>query len=751
MCIKNILYNVYVDGEKDITGPVMEWVEACHNGHICSDPIVRTRHRKILNDTKLELSGYLERTESRLGVSIDTKLLSSDRGPHKRYLTPGSSEPLNSPDSQNPIAADNHIHPTPEDNHSHSYNVDNIMGSPAIMSSVDWHVPHTGVQYPPSRPDQPSEGLNEGGMRSSLDTSSSSSIQGFALLLSEGMKRERDRIRERIQGDWDGKMRAKVEENVREAVRKAALQELQRERLIAEEVQRYIQQKRSQENGNTEEGTARREEPKKISDPGLEDSSSTSGEPAPEFDNGPSIPSVPVSAAEVSKTPLAPHSSATHQNNAMLYTPDSLADLNEGADDIPMGINGTTDFVPDPESPSIQPLGSSETGRIASSKSPATLEPKIENPPGTSFVTMSEDVALRYERQRRTAHQQVVSVAEEGPRRIEVEEKEKQREGEDEELKAAAWLAAETATTNIYPKPSATQDDTSSIQSYNDSMLDDLESLLSSSSSLGEDEQEVFVSAFADLLVRDPSVDMMIARATSDTGIGVERFRRSFSRILKAYSRDLRAVTAQHGNKKHDHQRVAAFISRKTVQTSSLVAARYKERAPKPDNSALDRVGQYLDSLDSDSSDSSSDEDEGDTEPVVAGLETFLLQGQPFRTLKWHLRSLIIPDQRVAQVKASAEHLLNFMFCNLRLQETFAAAGARVPDFSTWLRLKIRWFSCKPRDRAQGRISRDGVFEDIFTLPLSPGCRKARPKGQRLWDPAPGLFSLPRATQEAQY
>lgn len=67
-------------------------------------------------------------------------------------------------------------------------------------------------------------------------------------------------------------------------------------------------------------------------------------------------------------------------------------------------------------------------------------------------------------------------------------------------------------------------DDMSSIPSYNDSIFDDLESVLSSVSSLGNDAQATFVGAFVDLLLRDASVDSMITRATSDTGIGVECF-----------------------------------------------------------------------------------------------------------------------------------------------------------------------------------------------------------------------------------
>lgn len=230
--------------------------------------------------------------------------------------------------------------------------------------------------------------------------------------------------------------------------------------------------------------------------------------------------------------------------------------------------------------------------------------------------------------------------------------------------------------------------ETSSVQSYNNSIFDEIQSVLSSVSSLGNDTQTVFVGAFVDLLLRDPSIDRMIARATSDAGIGAERFRRSFSRILKTYSRDLRDTIGQQQQNKHKHQRVATFISRKATQASSLVVTRYKERTPRSDNNALDKVEQDLDGLDSENSDSSHDE-EPDTEPTIVGLETFLLQGKPFKALQWHLRSLIIPSQCMTQVQHSTDRLLNFMFYSLWLEQTFARAYERVPNFDAWLRLMI--------------------------------------------------------------
>lgn len=280
---------------------------------------------------------------------------------------------------------------------------------------------------------------------------------------------------------------------------------------------------------------------------------------------------------------------------------------------------------------------------------------------------------------------------------------------------------------------SSDSDETSSVQSYNESIFDDQNSDQSSVSSLSDNTHTLFVGAFVDLLIRDPSVDRMITRAISDSGIGAERFRRSFSRILKSYSRDLRDTIQR---KEQKQQRVVAFISRKTMQASSLLVTRYKERAPKSDNSALEKVGQYLDGLESDDSDSSDDE-EPDSELTIDGLETFLLQGKPFKALKWHLRSLVIPNQRVAQVKASAENLLNVMFRGLGLEETFARAHGRVPNFNAWLHLKIDALATSLEAELKAKTP---VTEYLRTYPVYISARavqklKKKPAVSNMQDP----------------
>lgn len=291
---------------------------------------------------------------------------------------------------------------------------------------------------------------------------------------------------------------------------------------------------------------------------------------------------------------------------------------------------------------------------------------------------------------------------------------------------------------------SSDSDETSSVQSYNESIFDDQNSDQSSVSSLGDNTHTVFVGAFVDLLIRDPSVDRMITRAISDSGIGAERFRRSLNRILKSYSRDLRDTIQQ---KEQNQQRVVAFISRKTMQASSLLVTRYKERAPKSDNSALEKVAQYLDGLESDDSDSSDDE-EPDSELTIDGLETFLLQGKPFKALKWHLRSLVIPNQRVAQVKASAENLLNVMFCGLGLEETFARAHGRVPNFNAWLHLKIDALATSLEAELKAKTP---VTEYLRTYPVYISARavqklRQRPNVSNTQDPESSSYQEPDNT-----
>lgn len=229
--------------------------------------------------------------------------------------------------------------------------------------------------------------------------------------------------------------------------------------------------------------------------------------------------------------------------------------------------------------------------------------------------------------------------------------------------------------------------ETSSGPSYKGSTSGDI---LRPVSSLSYEAEAKVLGAFVDLLLHDRSIDKIIARATSKLSIGAERFLRELSRIFKTYSEDLRDTIDQLQQDEQRQLHVATLICWKRMLASHLLVMRYGERAPEFDNSSLDQVEQYLRGPESDENGPSYDE-EPDTahELTIAGLESFLLQGKPFGALKWQLRSLIIPDRHVRQVQESAERLLNFMFYNLWLEETFARACEGLPDFDVWLRLRI--------------------------------------------------------------
>lgn len=631
MCIKNIYHNVYVDGEKDVT----ERIDACHTGDICSDPIKREFDRKI-NCTRSQLTITDFRPD--VPVTIENGLLGSDSDSHEMHLTARGY----GPNSPRPILTPSH--PTPRYYHfPKAYSIDQrgrrrkttTTGPPTLLGSRNRIVRHRRVHHPPSRSSMPSEISDEGEMLGKVKEAEDGEVLRSMMLQRGGEFVRNDN--EATQGQLEQySERYRIENyrqaasdtglGVRESVRQSerAIEARLEQLRLERESTKEEQRRRMQENGRITE------ELKRITD--LKDSSSFQDASIPDgkWDD----------------------IYSAHQDQAP-------------ADTVNNGLSMQTDAF-------LKEMLSKN--RIAPTKAPTAPNIKIESPSGRST---KDDLAARHNRrQPRSAAQQAAQAAEDEQGWIEEEEA------------AAALLAVKTDTKDIYSTPLPTADDTSSIRSYNDSIFDDLESVLSSVSSLGGDETAVFVSAFVDLLIRDPSVDRIIARATSDAGIGAERFRRSFSRILKTYSRDLQDTIAQQQQKDHEHHRVVAFISRKTMQASSLVTTRYKERVPKPDNSALEKVAQYLDGLESDRS-NSSDEEEASTVPTLAGLETFLLQGKPFQTLKWHLRSLIISNQRVAQVKDSAENLLSFMFCNLGLEEIFVRLNRHVPDFSTWLRLKI--------------------------------------------------------------
>lgn len=243
-------------------------------------------------------------------------------------------------------------------------------------------------------------------------------------------------------------------------------------------------------------------------------------------------------------------------------------------------------------------------------------------------------------------------------------------------------------------------DETSSVQSYKGSIFDGNGYTLSSASSFGEDTHVGFVGAFLDLLTRDPSVDRMLTRATSDSGVGTERFSRNFSKILKRYSRDLRDKMLLQEKKDEKQRPVVGFILHKSTQTSSLLTTRYRERAPRASESGIEKAIQYSEDPDSDSNHSSDGEDQ-DAEITIEGLEAFLMAGEPFRALKWHLRSLIIPDQSLYIVKRSTDHLVELLSTQCLLDSALSKAPGINAAFGSALKFFIADLASEARAEGQ--------------------------------------------------
>lgn len=195
--------------------------------------------------------------------------------------------------------------------------------------------------------------------------------------------------------------------------------------------------------------------------------------------------------------------------------------------------------------------------------------------------------------------------------------------------------------------------DAMSLMSYAESIFD-AATTMSTASSVPGDTQEL-ISKFVNLLVRDTSVARMLSIASSDTGMGHERLRRNFSRILRSYSRELRRSLEKDKPEKNDssYGQAIAFISRKAPHASNLIVSRFSQAR----TSAPPRFGL----LESDG-DSSSESEESEAENEIfnmENLESFFTAGEPFRLLKWKLRALIIPDSFLSRVKISAEKLIH--------------------------------------------------------------------------------------------
>ena len=205
-------------------------------------------------------------------------------------------------------------------------------------------------------------------------------------------------------------------------------------------------------------------------------------------------------------------------------------------------------------------------------------------------------------------------------------------------------------------------DDTTSVQSYADSIFD-TGSVENSTSSVHSDTQAL-VGEYVDFLVCDSGLEKLFLRSMSPTVLGPERFRRNYRRILQSYSRDLKRQQITRSDARTQlYAQGLAFISRKsiTMKTASLIASRYMEKAPQI------RIGN--DGPESSDQHSELDTSSGDEYPAVepdhtsmsSELKLYFRKGAPFQRMKRNLRDLVIPSTLLSRVKLSTERVLDLL------------------------------------------------------------------------------------------
>lgn len=214
-------------------------------------------------------------------------------------------------------------------------------------------------------------------------------------------------------------------------------------------------------------------------------------------------------------------------------------------------------------------------------------------------------------------------------------------------------------------------DDNMSLRSFTGSVFD-MASVVSSASSLPSN-SHAMVASFVDMLLRDPSMDRLLAITTSEFGVTSGRFTRNFSRILKSYSRHLRQSIESGIQDDHYKCLIAAkSVSSARHQVSNLIASRYNERTLDERDfrhREVDLISRHLEQPVSDGNDdpSSNEESSGDDLDFRVGdLEQFLLSGEPFRLLKRNLRSLVIPDEFLYCIHESSREFLDLLFTDRR-------------------------------------------------------------------------------------
>lgn len=216
-------------------------------------------------------------------------------------------------------------------------------------------------------------------------------------------------------------------------------------------------------------------------------------------------------------------------------------------------------------------------------------------------------------------------------------------------------------------------DDNMSLRSFTESVFDNA-SIVSSASSLHSNIYAM-VTSFVDMLVRDPSMDSLLAITTSEFGVTSGRFTRNFSRILKSYSRHLQRVAEGGAEETRGKHLIAAKSVRNARhQISNLIATRYNERAPTSRDYRhrdFNLISRHLkQTMPEESYEPSSNDEscEDELDFTLGDLEQFLFHGEPFRHLKRVLWSLVIPDNFMQYIFESVLAFLDLVLSDRRIR-----------------------------------------------------------------------------------
>lgn len=241
-------------------------------------------------------------------------------------------------------------------------------------------------------------------------------------------------------------------------------------------------------------------------------------------------------------------------------------------------------------------------------------------------------------------------------------------------------------------------DDDMSLGSFVESVFD-TGSIVSSASSFHSNSQ-VLVASFVDLLVDDPTMDNLLATATSEFDISSGKFTRNFSKILESYSRHLRQTVESSFKDKHEvYSTAIQFIRNARHQIANLIASRYNERAPTArvfKNRDVEIFSSYVNhSVPADDDDLCGNEESSENEMNfdVGEVKHFLVSGEPFGHLKRNLRSLIVPDEFLHCIYESTRELLDLILADRRTSPLAAGlchASTAGKDMSSDLASSIR-------------------------------------------------------------